>query len=62
MSELNRVITSLIIRSVPSKVIRRKVNDKAWFNKDYINASELNQGLFYLTLALHLTLLSGSSI
>ena len=34
VSELIKVITSLIDRRVPSKVIRRKMNDKPWFNKD----------------------------
>ena len=33
VSELNEVTTSLIDTRVPSKVIRRKVNDKAWFKK-----------------------------
>ena len=38
ISEVNKVITSLIDRHVPSKVIRRKVNDKAWFKKDCVDA------------------------
>ena len=46
VSELNRVITSLIIRSVPSKVIRRKVNDKAWFNKDCVNVFHNKQNAY----------------
>ena len=38
MFELNKVITSLIGRRVPSKIINRKANDKAWFNEDCANA------------------------
>ena len=38
VSELNKVITFLIDSLVPSKVIKRKVNDKAWFNEDCVNA------------------------
>ena len=37
VSDLYKAITSLIDRFVPSKMIRRKVNDKAWFNKDCVN-------------------------
>ena len=37
MSELNKVITSLIDRHASSKIIRQKVNEKAWFKKDCIN-------------------------
>ena len=36
--ELNKAVTCLIDRRVLSKVIRRKVNDKAWFNEYCINA------------------------
>ena len=43
VSELNRVITSLIDKRVPFKVIRRKVNNKAWFNENYANAFHDNK-------------------
>ena len=38
VSDFNKVITYFINRRVPSKFIRRKVNDKTWFNEDSINA------------------------
>ena len=38
VSELNNVITSIIDRRVPSKVIKQKVNDKDKFNIDCENA------------------------
>ena len=37
VSELNKEITSLIDRCVPSKIIRQKVNFKAYFNEDFVN-------------------------
>ena len=43
VSELNRVITSLIDKRVPFKVIRRKVNNKAWFNENYANVFHDNK-------------------
>ena len=46
VSEFNRFITFLIDRCVPSKVIRRKVNDKAWFNKDCVNAFHYKQNAY----------------
>ena len=48
MSELNKVITSLIDRRVPSKIIKRKVNDKAWFNEDCVNAFHNKQNAYRL--------------
>ena len=38
VSVLNKLITSLIDRPVPSNVIRQRMNDKAWFNEDCVNA------------------------
>ena len=37
MSGLNKLITSLIDKRLPSKVIRQEFNDKAWFNEDCVN-------------------------
>ena len=42
VSELNKVITSLINRRIPSKIIKQKVNDKAWFNEGCVNAFHNN--------------------
>ena len=48
VSELNKVITSLIDRRLPSKFIRQKVNGKAWFNKDCVNAFHNKQNAYHL--------------
>ena len=48
VSDLNKVITSLINRRVPSKVIRRKGNDKSWFNKDCVNTFHNKQNAYRL--------------
>ena len=48
VSELNKVITSLIDRRVPSKVIKHKVNDKALFNEDCVNAFHNKQNAYRL--------------
>ena len=48
MSEFNKVFTSLIMRGVPSKVIRRKKNDKAWFNEDCVIAFYNKQNAYHL--------------
>ena len=48
VSELNKKITSLINRCVPSKVIRRKVNDKVWFNKNCVDALHNKQNAYHL--------------
>ena len=37
-SEFNKVITSSFDRRVLYKFIRQKVNNKAWFNEDCVNA------------------------
>ena len=46
VSELNKVITSLINRRIPSKIIKQKVNDKAWFNEDCVNAFHNKQNAY----------------
>ena len=48
VSELNKVIISLIDRRVPSKIIKRKVNNKAWFNEHCINAFHNKQTAYHL--------------
>ena len=42
------VNTCLIDRHVPSKVIRRRVNDKPWLNEVCINAFQDKQDVYHL--------------
>ena len=44
VSKLNKVITSLTVWRVPSTVIRKKVNDKAWFRENYVNKMYIVSG------------------
>ena len=48
LSELNKMINCLIDMRVSSKVIRRKVTDKAWFNKDCVNEFHYKQNTYCL--------------
>ena len=48
ISEVNKVITSLIDRQVPSKIIRQKVNNKVLFNKNCVNAFHNKQNAYCL--------------
>ena len=50
VSELNKVITSLIDSCIPSRFIKQKVNDKAWFNEDCVNAFHNKQNLYHFWL------------
>ena len=46
LNELNNVITSLTNRRLLSKVIRRKVSDKAFLNKDCVNEFHNKQNAY----------------
>ena len=46
--KLNKVINSLIDSRVLSEVIRQKVNDKAWFKLDCVNAFHNKQNAYCL--------------
>ena len=48
VSALDKVITSLIDRQVPSKIIRQKVNNKVLFNKNCVNAFHNKQNAYCL--------------
>ena len=48
VSDLNKVIISLFYRLVPFKVIRQKVNDKAWFNEYCVNAFHSKHNVYHL--------------
>ena len=45
VSDFNWVITSLIDRSVSSKVVRLIVNDKPWLDEDCVNAFRNKQNI-----------------
>ena len=46
--ELNNILSSIIDRRVPTKTIRRRLSDKAWFNEDCVNAFNDKQSAYRL--------------